>query len=452
MPVIPLGLESYERSDSFQPETRLVNMFLEADRTGLSPDEFLRLQRPGMSLFSAIGTSPIRAIYQEEGVQGGQVIIVSGTGIYVSDGATNTEIAAITDDNQIVSICGAYERVGLVADGAFYASNIADGTIEAIEIPDLKIPVWVDSINSYFIIACDDGTFFWVEPSEQVIDPLNFATAESSPDGLVAVRRLGDELFFFGRSTTEVWQTTGDQDAPFQRAAGRLYSKGCLSAAAICDYDNSLIWVGDDLIVYRGSNVPERVSTHAIEEKLRKAAGTVSAFTFSHDAHFFYVLRIPGQGSFALDASTGKWSEFSTYGETTWRPQVCASTRQGTYLGDSASGKVWLLDPSSNTDDGLAIERLVSATIPINGRPIRNDGLTLFTGCSEDTDIEVRWFDGRDVPGDWTTLAIRAPTDNASVLRLGAATQPVRTFEVRCMEDVQFRLSAAILNENWRRN
>ena len=450
MPTIPLGKDAYERADNFQPATRLLNLYLEEDKQGLSPDGFNRLQRPGLAAFANFGSAPIRAVYQEENVQSGQPIFVSGTGVYVTDGVTNEQIATVGDDNQIAAICGAYERIGIVTDGKFYASHPDTGNIAEVEVPDLKIPVWVDSINSYFVIACSDGTFFWMEPSAVEIDPLDFATAESSPDGLVAVKRLGDELLFFGRSTVEVWQTTGSADAPFTRSAGRLHDKGCLAGPTISSFDNSLIWISEDNIVFRHSNVPTRISTHAIEEALRNASGFVSAFTFTHDAHAFYVVRIPGQGSFAFDASTGTWCEFGTYGETEWKPHVCIHTREGVFLGDSASGQAWLLDPSSNTDAGTAIERLATATIPIAGKPVRNDSLTIYAGSSANTTLQVRWYDSGEEAGSWTDVALQSPSDNPSILRLGRAFQPLRTYEVRCIEDVQLRLSGATLNEHWR--
>src|SRR5690606_37306686 len=37
------------------------------------------------------------------------------------------------------------------------------------------------------------GRFYWIEPGEVTIDPLNFATAESSPDGILGVEVSGDK-------------------------------------------------------------------------------------------------------------------------------------------------------------------------------------------------------------------------------------------------------------------
>ena len=40
--------------------------------------------------------------------------------------------------------------------------------------------------------ADKNGRFYWIEPGEHVIDPLNFATAERLPDPVLSVRAVGD--------------------------------------------------------------------------------------------------------------------------------------------------------------------------------------------------------------------------------------------------------------------
>ena len=449
---IPLGVEAYERNEGFNPETKLQNLILEQDKYGQSPDGIIRIQRPGLSDFYESGGEPIRAIYQQEGIQYGEVLFIAGDKLLRTDGATATELATVGDDGRIAAICSTYNRVGVVSDGKFLITTLETGEIEEMEVPDSHKPVWVDSINGYFVIACEDGTFYWVVPAGGLIGPLNFATAESSPDGLLCIKRLGDELFMFGGSTTEVWQITGDFEAPFTRAPGRSYEKGCKSAATVQKFDNTLVWVGDDNIVYRASNVPQRMSTHAIEERLRNSTAEPTAFTFGFDAHLFYVLRIPGQGSFAFDASSGKWSEFSSFGDTSWRPRVGVSTPSGSYVGDGRTGKLYFIDPNSYTDAGQPIERVVSGSVSFNGRPNRNDSLSIFAGSDRDTVLQARWYDGRETPGDWTEVPLRATVDNPTLFRLGAAQQPIRTFEIRCVEDAAIRISGAVLNQGWRRS
>jgi hypothetical protein len=46
-----------------------------------------------------------------------------------------------------------------------------------------------------------NGQFFWIEPGETTIDPLNFATAERAPDPVSQVRVFGDQFWLPGATT-----------------------------------------------------------------------------------------------------------------------------------------------------------------------------------------------------------------------------------------------------------
>jgi hypothetical protein len=70
------------------------------------------------------------------------------------------------------------------------------------------------------------GRFYWIEPGEVSVDPLNFATAERAPDELFCCITLGDRTWFFGAATLETWYATGDGDAPFMRVQGLAFDHG----------------------------------------------------------------------------------------------------------------------------------------------------------------------------------------------------------------------------------
>ncbi|HEV2816711.1 MAG TPA: hypothetical protein VGW40_05770 [Allosphingosinicella sp.] len=445
MPNIPLGIQSYDRPSGFEPEVQLVNFYMEKDESGASPDQFFRIQRPGLTLFAEL-PDPVRGLYRSDGTTFNLPLVASGGELYEIDGATQTPLGDIGSDGDTVSIAASTFHVAAVSAGVLF---LYDGeTLSAIEPPSGEEWIGVEAIKSYFILPMADGTFFWIEPGATEIKPLNFATAESAPDGLIGVRRLNDELFFFGVSSTEVWQMTGDANLPFAPASGRNFDKGCLSRDTIHNFDNSVVFVGNDGIVYRVGGVPERISTFGIEERMRKRADLPSAFTFSHDAHKFYVLRIPGQGTFAYDAATQLWSEFATYGETVWKPYLASDLSTGAILADSGSGKIWAIDGDNGTDDGEIIQRIVTASVPLIGAPIRNDNFLIRVGASEACNIRLRWADGGDdFPDDYETLLARAPTDIVYLYRLGAATQPTRTFEISCIDEARIRISGASVND-----
>lgn len=445
MTAVPLGLGAYKRSASFQPEVELVNLYLEEDKSGASPDKYMRLQRPGLAPFATL-SSPIRGLYGADGVIGGAWVVCYGTTLSTLDPA-ETVIGTVAAGGN-VAFAGTFERLAVLAEATVY---LWDGTtLSTLAMPLGEDVVDIEEINGYLIFLCPDGTFYWLVPGEATVDALNFADAESSADGGVAVRRLVDELWFYGKDSIEPWQPTGDIDAPFQKAAGRQFERGCLARDTVRRFDNSHVWVGDDLIVYRGGAVPQRISEHGIEERLRKRTDDPSAWTLSTDGHKFYVLRIPGQGTFAYDAATSTWSEFASSGSTTWRPHVGASSGGTTLVGDSLTGAVWSVDETRSNDDAQIMRRAVTGSIPMLGKPARDDSFSIAVGSAADCTVKVRWKDGRDdFPATFEEMDTRAGADILNIYRLGLLDQPFRTFEVEVTDDVAVRISGARVNEAW---
>lgn len=441
MPAVPLGIDSYKRS--LVPEVVLKNMYVEKDKSGQSPDKLVRIQRPGLVVDKTL-TGPVRALLNR--VSSGARITVAGSRLY--SGAQNVGAVEGVGIAPVVAT-----QFGVFIVGGTQAYHY-DATLATIAMPDDAPDTGkvqdVDQLNNYAILLQPGGRFYWIEPGENEVDPLNFATAESLPDGGVAVRRLGDEFWIFGGENIEVWQSTGDQNAPFQRAAGRNFERGCLYRDTVQRFDNTLVWVGDDAQVYRAAAAPQVISEPGISERIRKAAGECSAWTFGVEGHSFYVLRVPGQGSFAYDASTQLWSEFGSFGRTEWLPYVGYQDNGVVYAGSSLNGTVWRVDPSAETDSGRPIVPTITGTLFVNGKPPRNDSASIGVGASADCTLRLRWRDGRDdYPSAYEELLVQAPFDVAELWRLGSIDEPFRTFEISCADPVKISISGMIVNEAW---
>ena len=375
MPAVPLGVKAYSRVAGSTPETRLVNLYMEEDDSGSSPDQYFRLQRPGLTRLATLDQGRVRGLFQSDNSITSDPIVVAGTSwFHLSNGSDITAIGTIGDDGLQVRMAATFERVGVVAGGDLTIWNGTtttkiqvrdklDASDPAIELTDLPPIVDFDVLNGYYVLATADGTFYWLVPGESSVQALNYATAEALPDGLVAIRRLRDELFLFGQQSIEVWQASGDASATFSRATGRLIDRGCIARDTVAVFDNSLVWVADDSIVYRLAEVPERISDFGIEERLRNRTDDPSAWVFTTYGHKFYVLTIPGQGTFAYDAATKMWCEFSTIGAATWRASLGIDTTSGALAGDATG--IFRLDPTSSLDDGQPFKRLTTGTIAL---------------------------------------------------------------------------------------
>jgi len=443
VPKIPLGIGAYKRDNAFQPPVELYNLVLEKDDSGASPDGFMRVQRPGLAPYTTIAT-PVGGVFQQQGLLNDDALAVGGNSLYRISGGSPRLIGPISGSG-IASFAPSISRVGLVRKPSAY---IYDGTLADLPIPTGLDAIDIDQLNGYLILLAPTGRFYWLVPGETAIDPLDFANAESSPDGGVAVRRLVDELFFFNSTTTEVWQSTGDQDAPFARAPGRVYDKGCLNKDTVQRFDNALVWVGNDLKVYRTSQQAMDIGNPFISERLRLRTDEPSALTLKFDDHEVYVLRIPGQGSWAYDASTQEWSEWGTEGEAEWSPHV--ATFDISLLGDSATGKLWFADPGAPDDDGVPMVRRVTGTCAIPSRPVPSSNFSVGIGSNGDTTAKIRWKDGRDDwPAYYEEVEARAPYDVVNIHRTGMMREPFRTWEVMFDGPERVRISGAMFGEAW---
>jgi hypothetical protein len=454
MTKLKFATEAYKRVRSFTPEQILRNWVVEKDDSDSEDVQIMLIQRPGYETFSSLPSS-IQALYTADGAMAGNYAVANSNLYSFTEGASAL-IGAMSGDDANCVITANFDRLAIQSGPLFYLYGASTGsltnTFRNVVIPDGYLVADITSINGYFIAAMTDGTWFWLVPGTDAFDALNFATAESLPDGLVGVETLNGNLFFFGTRSIEVWQPNGNLNLPFQRTTGQDYQRGCLNRDTIQHFDNSLLWVGDDAKVYRASMVPEKISTDGVDERLKLRTGDPSAFTFSYDGHLFYVLRIPGQGSFAYDIASKLWSEFETDGAGYWKPHNGIATLTiGTLCGDSDSGAIWKLTDAS-TDAGTLMRRTVSGTAAIESKPVRVDNIVIDVGSGAACNWNLRWCDAdEDISAQpWISLAARSGADSLSLYRLGQALSPYRQFEVEITDNVSARFSGARVGEAWK--
>ncbi|MBU6231610.1 packaged DNA stabilization protein gp10 [Patescibacteria group bacterium] len=148
--------------------------------------------------------------------------------------------------------------------------------LRQVQVPNDSGCISVAYINGFVIVvpqqtADTKGRFYWIQPGANIIQPLNYATAERSPDGLYQVGVFGDMFWLFGQKTVEPWITTGNSATPMQRYQGILYDRGCWPNTAI-QVKDSIILVDEDGAVFSiGRGQQTRLSNPAIEERIRLA-------------------------------------------------------------------------------------------------------------------------------------------------------------------------------------
>jgi hypothetical protein len=166
---------------------------------------------------------------------------------------------------------------------SFAHATLQNGGVDALTgctVPDGQVPLSITQTSSYVLLSiADTQKFYWINPGETTIDPLNFASKESSPDNITALRAIGDQVGIIGEKSFENWYATGNSLSPFAPIEGRVYARGALTGTATV-IDQSIFIVGDDGRVYSiGSQSGDttdagwgvaRISDNGIEERIRK--------------------------------------------------------------------------------------------------------------------------------------------------------------------------------------
>lgn len=134
------------------------------------------------------------------------------------------------------------------------------------------------TVSSY-VLASVGGSwkFYWINPGEVTIDPLNFAAKESQPDPILDMLTVGDQALICGAGSSENWYATGDFTAPFAPVKGRVYQRGVVEGTPVLVEDSEIL-VGNNGVVYQigytygGESTwgVHRVSTNTIEERIRR--------------------------------------------------------------------------------------------------------------------------------------------------------------------------------------
>jgi hypothetical protein len=362
----PILGSSYVARSINAADNRMINLFPEVIPEGGKEPGFLN-RAPGLKLQRAVGTGPIRALWAHQ-TNGADFYVVSGTEVYkmTSLTATPVKLGDVADGGP-VSIADNGTQLFFACNGPSYIYNEATNEFKQITDPDFPGAATVGYLDGYFVFNEPNSQRIWVTAllDGTSIDPLDFASAEGSPDGLVAVNIDHREAWLFGTDSVEVWYDVGGTDFPLQRIQGAFNEIGCVAAFSIAKLDNSLYWLGTDArgqgIVYKANGYAgQRVSTHAIEYAIAQY-GNISdalAYTYQQEGHGFYVLTFPSaNATWVYDAATQAWHERAglVNGAFTRHRSNCQCNFGGeTVVGDFENGNIYTFDLDVYSDNGQA--------------------------------------------------------------------------------------------------
>lgn len=302
---IPFAIASGQAYSTKSNNSELLNLYVHIEEQG------------GKSNHVLLNTSGIEMIAEVEYTIYG--VYEFHEKIYI---ATASQLYVFNDDTQVFDALGAIEfnrKVTFADNGTDlmivgnngYAYTPDTDTLKNMDVEEGWYPAaMVTYMDGYFIFnRTGTGQFFISKLYSTEIDPIDWATAEAAPDDTVGVIVATRQLWLLGERSTEVWYDSGDPDFPFTRISGAVSDIGCANHQTIAKIRTSILFVGNDNKVYQTNGyTPVPISTPAIELKLIDAdRSTLTAFTYTENGHWFYVLTMDNGTTMVYDPDTAQW-------------------------------------------------------------------------------------------------------------------------------------------------
>ena len=397
---------------------------------------------------------------------------ISGTTLTVSAVSSGTLAAGMTIQGAGITANTIITALGTGTGGVgTYTVNFSQ-TISSITMYGLNWSVLpstdgaftggtnVDIVDNYFVYNRPDTQQFGASAVLSPISPaLSFASKDGAPDDLVTLIVDHREIYLLGETSSEVWVDQGTSPFPFQRIPGTSTQHGIAAPFSVSRLGNSFAYLsqnnrGTAQIVQMNGYVPQRISTHAVENSLTGQNITDAvAWTYQLEGHEVYVISFPSiQLTWCYDIASAMWHKWlytNNLGQYERCRGNCAAVFQGYVLvGDYANGKIYHLDKNIYTDDGQNVRRLRRAPhlvadfqreyfdeLQIQFQP----GVGLSTGTGEDPQAMLRWSnDGGSTWSNehWTSIGRMGKYTNRAIWRrLGTARD--RIFEVSVSDPVK---------------
>jgi len=341
-------------------DNRMVNLFPEIVPEAGKEPAFLN-RAPGLRLLTTAGDGPVRGLW----TYGGVAYIVSGDKLYQMAGFGTPVVIGTVSGTGPVSMADNGTQLFIACGGPSYIYNNSTGAFGPITDPDFPGALTVGYLDGYFVFIEPNSQKVWVTTllDGTSIEPLDFASAEGSPDNLVSMIVDHREAWLFGTNSVEVFYDAGNADFPLQRIQGAYNEIGCAATFSVAKLDNGLFWLGADArgqgIVYRSQGYTGvRVSTHAIEYAIAQYGNISDAigYTYQQEGHAFYVLTFPSaNATWVYDVSTQAWHEragFDNGSFTRHRSNCQMAYNSEIVVGDYANGNLYAFDLDVYADNG----------------------------------------------------------------------------------------------------
>jgi hypothetical protein len=288
----------------------------------------------------------------------GQTVVGSGVapGTVVTAFGTGTGgIGTYTVNNS--------QSIGPIAmsQGVFTVVPVADGAFQGANT--------VDIVDNFFIYNNPRSNQWGASSVLSPVSPqLSFTSTFASPGNVVGLIADHRQVYILGEYASEVWVDAGLFPFAFQIIPGTSMQHGCAARGSIARLGESFAFLSSDkrgmgIVIQMQGYTPKRISTNAIEDAIQGYIknSTISdaiAYTYQIGGNEFYVLTFPtADATWVYDISTQLWHREG------WRDTDnvlhrhrgnCVEVFSGKVIvGDYQNGKIYQIDPTNFTDDGV---------------------------------------------------------------------------------------------------
>lgn len=378
-----------ERSQNLYPEINPIQ----------SKSPVALIGRPGLSLFTTLPTSPVRAL----AAGNGRLFAVGGSHFY----EVNPSSGAIITDYGVMG--GATSLPAKIVFGMVTGSAqllVLDSYLSSVYYPNIVGPA-MNFIVGGFDLEFLDAFYFVLSPTVQNGVQASAAGDGSTWPGLSIIQRqtqvdqvaalcvVNSNLWIFGQKTMTPYYDIGSAGFPLALVQGGTIQIGALqkgsattpftgpAAFHVLKGQNTVFWIGADdrgfMDFYMASGLlPVPISSPGIIPLVTSYGDISSArgFPYSEGGHQFCLWNFPNANAGAgativYDMTTKQWHERTFFNGSTegrWLPECFCSVEVGAtgatnFVGDFSSGKIYKMGLQYISDAGQPIRYTRTAPI-----------------------------------------------------------------------------------------
>lgn len=458
-PIPLLGEQSTSRVAKVNDQ-QTINLYPQAE-SGSAKSVLTLLSTPGLSKITTIGTGPSRANPVR---WKGELYGVSGNSVWKMNTAdTVTVVGTLNTSSGWCVLAGGRTHLGIVdSTNGYYTDGSTTTQIADADFPNGA--THISYLDSYFICSDPDTDQFYISGSEDITSwsALDFASAESNPDDILAHITNEKDLYLLGSETVQVFYNSGNADFPFSPYPN-VIEYGVQAEHSVVKDESGLYFLaikpGGGIVVvkvmgFSGTQISSQDTTWTINQL--SITNDAIGGLYDMKGQSYYILTFPSEDlTLAFNTQTGLSHRLKSFGIGRHRALGYGSLGNRQFVGDYDNAKLYELSFTTYTEDGGVIERYRrSRVIHNNNQRVQYHELVIDikagvgnVGEANPT-MDMRWSDdGGNTWSSWISKPLGATGEYSTRCvwhRLG--TSRGRTFEFRCTDPVEFEVIDAFAN------